>query len=73
MSEETYDVVVSFATHKARIEKGYLIQFMDRLVNQKFNGRFLVVANIWRPDYEDMPQELKDYMVNHGIQVVLHD
>lgn len=52
---EEFDVVVSLATYKLRIEKGELYQSMDSIVNQKFNGRFHVVANLWKPDYDSAP------------------
>lgn len=70
---ENFDVIVSFATYKLRIEKGELYQSLDSIVNQKFNGRFHVVANLWKPDYDSAPQKLKDYFTEHDIEVILTD
>ena len=71
--DEKFDVVVSFATHKLRIDKGELYQSMDSIVNQEFNGKFHVVVNLWKPDYESAPQKLKDYFNKHNIEVILTD
>jgi hypothetical protein len=68
-----FDVIVSFATHKIRIEKGEFYQSFDSIVNQKFNGKYHVVANLWKPDYENAPQKLKDYFKEHNIEVILTD
>lgn len=68
-----FDVIVSFATYKLRIERGELYQSMDSIVNQKFNGKFHVVVNLWKPDYDSAPQKLKDYFNEHNIEVILTD
>lgn len=68
-----FDIVVSFATHKQRIDKGELYQSIDCIISQKFNGKFHVVANLWKQDYETAPQKLKDYFNEHNIEVILSD
>jgi hypothetical protein len=71
--DEKHDVIVSFATHKLRLEKGHTLEFLDRIVNQKFDGKFHVVANMWKPDYEFCSPETRDYFKKHNIEVILTD
>lgn len=52
---ERFDAIVSFSTYKLRLDKGHTLEFLERLVNQKFNGKFHIVANMWKPDYETCP------------------
>ena len=73
MNSIDIDVVVSFATHKARIDKGQIYQFLDSIVSQEYNGRLHIVANIWKPDYDLAPQKLKDYFNEHNIEVYLSE
>ena len=73
MNSIDIDVVVSFATHKARINKGEIYQFLDSIVSQEYNGRLHIVANIWKPDYDLAPQKLKDYFNEHNIEVYLSE
>lgn len=68
---ERFDAIVSFSTYKLRLDKGHTLEFLERLVNQKFNGKFHIVANMWKPDYETCPQEVKDYLNKHNIEIML--
>lgn len=64
-----FDVVVSFATYSLRTGGNNIYQFLDSIVNQRYRGRFHVVANLWQPDYENSPKKLKYYFKKHGIEV----
>ena len=70
---EQFDVIVSFATYRKRLERRMIRPFLERIVNQEFTGKYHIVANLWKPDFEFVHPKMKQYMEEHGIEVVLSD
>ena len=47
--------------------------FLESIVNQEFTGKYHIVANLWKPDFEFVQPQMKQYMEEHGIEVILSD